>query len=269
MNDNPHGLPSHLLNDPDLQKIFALIEDRREVLLNLLPYDLYMLVAAVQQMTRDPYTSGQTHAYFTHLGRQLQSMFETIQSDIVPVIETGWNTALDSDPRTGRPAKDHLYQVWAIYMDGLEAGDTPMAEYKRPQDWGDPRWQYAVYTLETADYRNIVHCWVDVKMEAHEHLKLFSSLISTILLPGSDPRLCGKTLLHPDDFWETDWGMQPPLLEDDDNSLTVEAFAELFKNGVEQALEWSEQIRGAVIDDDMDDYETDVEEMDGDGDDDL
>ena len=107
-----------------------------------------------------------------------------------------------------------LTQVWAIYYNDRPDGPH-YAELARPQDWGDPRWMYRVYVLEAAGYRNESHCWLDRQVSENDHLELFSSLLHQMLIPGSNPKLCGRDYLREDDFWLDDWGKMPPFLEDE------------------------------------------------------
>lgn len=113
-----------------------------------------------------------------------------------------------------------VHNVWAIHgmnPDGTEA-DQPIAMYDRPQDWGDPRWSYHRFRFDwiTADchYINHCHCWTDYKYDQPAlYPRLFASLIVQILMPGSEPELCGRDFLQEDDFWSSEWGERPPTFE--------------------------------------------------------
>jgi hypothetical protein len=112
-----------------------------------------------------------------------------------------------------------VHNVWTIYGmngDGTEAV-RPVAELSRPQDWGHPRWFYNRFRFdwvtEETHYINHCHCWTDLKREQHEYPGLFASLIVQILMPGCEPELCGRQYLHEDDFWSSEWGEMPPIIE--------------------------------------------------------
>ncbi len=104
---------------------------------------------------------------------------------------------------------------WTLYTEGLK-GDL-YAEIGRPQDWGHPRWMYRVYVLEAQGYRNTVHCWLDQQVKEHEHLGMFSKLITTITRPGTPVEVSGRDFLKEDDLWDEKWGAMPPHYENDDD----------------------------------------------------
>ena len=113
-----------------------------------------------------------------------------------------------------------VVNCWTIHTS--DDPDHPhQAQLGRPQDWGDPKWMYRVYTLEALGYRNEVHCWLDSRVHDAEHLALFAGVICTITLPGSNPKLTGKAYLEADDFWSAEWAEMPPYYDaaaDDDNN---------------------------------------------------
>ncbi len=118
-----------------------------------------------------------------------------------------------------------VHNVWTLYgmnRDGTESKDR-LAQFSRPQDWGDTRWVYHLFTLtwevDGRRYINHAHCWTDLKRRQWQYPPLFASLIVTISIPGEPPELCGKQFLHEDDFWNDKWGPMPPIFEvehDDD-----------------------------------------------------
>lgn len=106
-----------------------------------------------------------------------------------------------------------VHNCWAIHTDG----ETSIAEFSRPQDWGDPRWMYRVYRLSAPDigYTVIAHCWIEQQLPEHKHLETFAPLLATILLPGLPEAECSRDFLREDDFWAPEWGAMPPFIEYD------------------------------------------------------
>lgn len=109
-----------------------------------------------------------------------------------------------------------IHNCWRIYVSQPLENGSLLSELGRPQDWGDPKWMYRMYVIEAQGYRNIVHCWADMPMKDHEHLQLFSSLITQIILPGWPEKRSTKDYLWEDDFWDKSWGKRPPFAEPDD-----------------------------------------------------
>jgi hypothetical protein len=112
-----------------------------------------------------------------------------------------------------------VHNAWTIH--GLEKDGSvaaqPLAEHRRPQDWGDPRWTYQRYRFEWEHdgtrYINHFHGWTDLKREIGEYPRLFAPLVVLILQPGIAPELCGREYLEEEDFWLEAWGPQPPVYE--------------------------------------------------------
>jgi hypothetical protein len=115
-----------------------------------------------------------------------------------------------------------VHNAWTIYgteANGKEARQ-PLAMHGRVQAWGDPRWFYHRFDFvwlsapDGKQYINHAHCWTDLKREPGEYANLFAPLIAQILMPGTPPELCGRDYLHEDDFWQEEWGPQPPFYDD-------------------------------------------------------
>jgi hypothetical protein len=117
-----------------------------------------------------------------------------------------------------------VHNVWTIYgvdRDGTEAAQ-PIAVPHRPQDWGHPRWSYHRYRFEWEHdgtrYINQFHGWTDLKRQPHDYPGLFASLIVMVLMPGSDPRLCGRDYVAEEDIWRDEWGEMPPVFVEEDHT---------------------------------------------------
>lgn len=121
-----------------------------------------------------------------------------------------------------------VHNAWTIYglnPDGTES-EQKVAEFRRPQDWGHPRWTYKRYRLEYDEggSRLITHayCWTDLQRAPHQYHELFAPLIIQSLSPGRPGALCGDEYLDEDDFWEEAWGPMPPLFDEDDEDAFYE-----------------------------------------------
>lgn len=115
-----------------------------------------------------------------------------------------------------------VHNCWTVYgtdPDGSEV-EQPIAQFSRPQDWGDPRWHYERFRFEWRHgdkyYINHAHCWTDIKRELFEYRQLFAQLIVQILMPGAKEQFCGREYLKEDDFWIDDWGPMPPYYYPED-----------------------------------------------------
>jgi hypothetical protein len=121
--------------------------------------------------------------------------------------------------------KKTIVNVWTVYRiddDGEEAEEA-IAEFGRPQDWGDNgRWMYRKYVFEAeingVKWRNEVHCWGERPLSEADHMELFAPLAAQMMEPCPPVELCSNTHLDEDDFWSEDWGPQPPVFEDDDDA---------------------------------------------------
>ncbi len=120
-----------------------------------------------------------------------------------------------------KPQVRHVVNCWTIYLDD---NDRAYTQIGRPQDWGDARWMYRVYTLEATiggqAYRNEVHCWLEQEEPEEtseaDHLELFAELICMITLPGWDRHRSTREFLDDDDFWDEEWGEMPPQWSEDE-----------------------------------------------------
>jgi hypothetical protein len=108
-----------------------------------------------------------------------------------------------------------IVSCWSLST--LPNGDQ-LAEFCRPQDWGDPRYMYAVYRLEANGYENECHCWLDHHVSPYEHLVGFSSLLVIMFLPGLKREFCGREFMANDDFWDDSWGEMPPFVKSDEDN---------------------------------------------------
>jgi hypothetical protein len=186
--------------------------------------EAWLLISGLQFLTRNPHLGKPTLAIFAHIAKQFQSAIVKLHPEANPLIEMGWDERFDVDRADGvdvnapapAAALKPVNNCWTIYTSEKE--DEPsLAQIGRPQDWGDPRWMYRVYTLEAQGYRNTVHCWVDQQIKDHEHLQLFAPLVATIMLPGWPVERSGRDYLTEDDFWSEAWGEMPPYAEDDED----------------------------------------------------
>lgn len=184
--------------------------------------EAWLLVSELQFLTRNPNLGKPTLAIFAHIAKQFQQAIVELHPEANPLIEMGWDERFDvekdppsPDANSPEPLKP-VNNCWTIYTSEKE-GEASLAQIGRPQDWGDPRWMYRVYTLEAQGYRNTVHCWVDAPMKDHEHLQLFAPLVAQIMLPGWPVERSGRAFMYEDDFWSDTWGEMPPYAELDED----------------------------------------------------
>jgi hypothetical protein len=127
-----------------------------------------------------------------------------------------------------------VHNAWTIYgvnSDGTEV-EQPIAQWGRPQDWGHPRWTYHRYQFiwESAPngrhYVNHCHCWTDLQRDPGTYAELFAPFIAQILMPGAPIQLCGRSYLAEEDFWNKEWGKQPPFYPDDDDEIELDGMPE-------------------------------------------
>lgn len=115
-----------------------------------------------------------------------------------------------------------VHNVWTIYgvnSDGTLA-EQPVAQFGRPQDWGDPRWVYHRFRFwwltpgDSKRYVSNAHCWTDLQLdEQGRYPELFAHLVCQIMIPGAPEQLCGLDYLANDDFWRESWGEAPPFYD--------------------------------------------------------
>lgn len=119
-----------------------------------------------------------------------------------------------------------VHNCWTVYTDSL--GIDAWAEFRRPQDWGHPRWMYRVYRFSAPNLSHtvIVHGWLEqqevFQPEEYEHAQFFASHCGTIMLPGHNEKECGRDYLIEDDFWDSAWGDMPPFLDENDGEVNYE-----------------------------------------------
>jgi hypothetical protein len=184
--------------------------------------EAWLLVSCLQLGTRHPHISPTQTSMFEQVGKQFQAAIVERHPEVSALINMGWDERFDVDVNPPSPdfnSPEPLKSVnncWTIYTSEKE-DESSLAQIGRPQDWGDPRWMYRVYTLEAQGYRNTVHCWVDQQMKDHEHLQLFAQLVATIMLPGWPVERSGRDYMAEDDFWQEAWGEMPPYADEDED----------------------------------------------------
>jgi hypothetical protein len=155
--------------------------------------------------------------WMVQTSKKFEAAVVALHPDAKAVLSMGWDSAYDHiEYAPTSSGLKSICNVWAIYTEGLEDDEPALAEFSRPQDWGDPKYMYRVYTIEALGYRNEVHCWLDKKVQEHEHLQMFAGLLTQILTPGQRREICANTHLREDDFWRESWGEMPPHFEEDD-----------------------------------------------------
>lgn len=136
------------------------------------------------------------------------------------VLLYGWNEATQPEVSTTVRTLKPIVNCWTIYHSDDEEVPS-IAEFRRPQDWGDPRWMYRVYHLEALGFRNECHCWIDQALSDLEHLEAFAQLMTQIMQPGIKRELAGRDFVAEEDFWVAEWGSMPPEFIDPDEAEWV------------------------------------------------
>ena len=122
---------------------------------------------------------------------------------------------------TGEQVVD-VHNVYTLYES--DSADMPnQLSFCRPQDWGDPKWNYEFLKLEwklkDTIYINNAHVWTTTKLDPPEILAAMGQAIGMIMQPGKPSQLCGRTHLDIDDFWDDDWGEMPPVFDRNEYDL--------------------------------------------------
>lgn len=203
-----------------------------QVQLTMPPHKLFALIGYLQFAQRGLPFGHRTRLAVEEMGRELQAVLvRATTPDMARWIDLGWNEEYDVDDQgnfvhqpIGRATETvKVHNCWTIYganPDGSES-ETKLAEFGRPQDWGDPRWQYTRFRFDWLapdgkHYINHAHCWTDIPgLKPGDLPELFASLIVRIMMPGHKEQLCARDYLHPEDFWSSEWGEMPPIYEEE------------------------------------------------------
>jgi hypothetical protein len=184
--------------------------------------ELWVLISLLQLVTRDPELSEMMKQFATHHGKQFQKVIADTHPEANQVIELGWNTRFDVE-KSGSFVNPHapkeVHNIYTLYEDDKSA----LLSFEfRPQDWGDPRWQYrkaeTIISIDGQEYRHISHFWIEKKLSDADFFDQawVQKMLTTILLPGCKKELCARDFLREDDFWSEDWGKMPPHFDGDE-----------------------------------------------------
>ena len=170
----------------------------------------FMLIAQLQLALRHPGNSGDSADRIRELAVDLQNQLLTRSPDLKPILDKGWHPEFDMS--TGERIVD-VHNVYTLYSSEEEPNFISVSS--RPQDWGDPRWNYHFVKLQTKRndtiYINNAHLWTTEEYELHELTNNFGGAIGLILQPGRPPEICDRSHLKEDDFWDKEWGEMPPF----------------------------------------------------------
>jgi hypothetical protein len=203
-----------------LKQTARIMSDMTPVRANMSIQQTWILISAIQLASRHPGLNRSMKRVLTEIIQEHQKAILALHPEAEELLNMGWNPETDVDENGVRPTLKPVVNSWTIYTDADPKADVPaLASLGRPQDWGDPRWMYRVYTLEAQGYRNTVHCWLETHapVNEYEHLKMFAGLIATTTLPGTPPELSGRDFLAEDDFWDESWGTMPPRHDRDED----------------------------------------------------
>lgn len=196
---------------------FKQLSNEPIIRLSISPLMAWQIISQLQLALRHPENTGVS-------SKTTRSFVDTIVSQIPmtdslkELFEMGWNPEHDQliepVPKKQITEVHNAVAIYGVNKDGTLV-DTPIAEFSRPQDWGNrERWHYEFFRLEWHTqkvlYINNCHCWTDIKDPECGYAELFSRCIAMILIPGDTPQLCGHDYLDEDDFWHPSWGEMPP-----------------------------------------------------------
>ncbi|BAY34193.1 hypothetical protein NIES2107_60980 [Nostoc carneum NIES-2107] len=199
---------------------FKQLSNEPIIQLSISPLMAWQIISQLQLALRHPENSGASSKSTRHFVDTLASQMPMTDS-LKELFNMGWNPDYDQ-PQTKKPTTEvhNAVAIYGVNEDGTLA-NTPIAEFARPQDWGDKeRWHYEFFRLEWHTdkelFINNCHCWTDIKNPETGYAQLFAPGICMILIPGNKPQLCGRDYLDEDDFWSEEWGEMPPYYLGDD-----------------------------------------------------
>jgi hypothetical protein len=211
--------------DEMLEVVKKLAEDKEPVTVKFSMFDLFMLIAQLQLITRHPELSEHQLKFAKHMGKQFQKAITGLHPEAEAVINTGWDSQFDV-AKQGEFINPHapreVHNIYTLYSD--DESETALLSFEfRPQDWGDPRWQYrkteTSLTINEQSYRHISHFWIEQQMSDADFFNedWVGKMMCTVLLPGCEKELCGRDFLDEEDFWNDEWGKMPPHHESEND----------------------------------------------------
>lgn len=217
----------HRTEQEDLEIVSRAIMDAPPITLEFHALDVFNLIGLLQFASRGLPANHSLRPVCDAFARQFQTAIRRAAGDEVnDIIELGFDPANDiiQTDAAGQPVIVQVHNCWTIYganPDGSPS-ETKLACFERSQDWGHPRWQYTRFRFDWLapdgkHYINHAHCWTDIPgLKPGDLPELFSSLVVKVMMPGHQEQLCGRDYLHPEDFWDKEWGQMPPFFEPDE-----------------------------------------------------
>lgn len=174
----------------------------------------FMLIAQLQLALRHPGNKGGYADSVRELAINLQNQLISRLPELKPILDQGWHPEFDLSINQRIV---NVHNVYTLYSDAEENGNKFMSVSSRPQDWGDPRWNYHFVKFETkldnTIYINNAHLWTTEKFDLQELMANFGQAIALVMVPGRPPEICDRSYLQEDDFWCEEWGELPPYFE--------------------------------------------------------
>ena len=181
---------------------------------------IFMLIAQLQLALRHPGNAGESADKIRELAVDLQNQLTTRVPDIKPILDRGWHPEFDM---SANERIVNVHNVYTLYSPVDEDDCAFLSISSRPQDWGDPRWNYHFVKVElkydNTIYINNAHLWTTKEMNIPELTGTFGKALGLIAEPGQPPEICDRSHLREDDFWCEEWGEMPPLYETKDEDF--------------------------------------------------
>ena len=175
---------------------------------------IFMLIAQLQLALRHPGNSGESADKIRELAIDLQNQLTSRVHGLKPILERGWHPEFDMN--INERVVD-VHNVYCLYSNADEEKNNFLSISSRPQDWGDPRWNYHFVKLQIKHsntiYINNAHLWTTEELNIPELTGTFGGALGMIMQPGKPPEICDRSHLQEDDFWCEEWGEMPPYYE--------------------------------------------------------
>ena len=113
----------------------------------------FMIIAHLQLALRHPGNRGDSSEEVRSIVIYIQNQLQTRVPEIKSLLDKGWHPEFDISTNERIVS---VHNVYTLYSNNDEDKDSLLSVSSRPQDWGDPRWNYHFVKLETK-YENTIY----------------------------------------------------------------------------------------------------------------
>ncbi|MEM8829501.1 MAG: hypothetical protein AAGE96_09105 [Cyanobacteria bacterium P01_G01_bin.19] len=181
---------------------------------------LFMMIGQLQLALRHPSNKGQSADIIRDIVIDMQNQLQSRSPGIKQILDKGWHPEFDIS--TDEQVVE-VHNAFTLYENADEEGNNLIMISNRPEDWGDPRWNYQFIKLEWKEddtlYIQNAHIWTTAKHSFPKLLSRLGQAIGMVIEPGMPPELCDRSHLDIDDFWSEEWGELPPVFERNEDEL--------------------------------------------------